>query len=151
MACSSQLWVSMTHSSSSDGRGWLGQVGLAAHSYWDHQWVTVGMFRIMRVSFVCWLDDWWLGSLDRVRVRAGHQKGPGKMTGLEFSPQHLSPGPVLLASGEEEGRDSELITKDQWFFFFNFFFISWRLITLQYCSGFCHTLKWISHGFTCLE
>ena len=22
-----------------------------------------------------------------------------------------------------------------------FFFISWRLITLQYCSGFCHTLK----------
>ena len=37
------------------------------------------------------------------------------------------------------------------FFFFNFiFFISWRLITLQYCSGFCHTLKWISHGFTCV-
>ena len=31
------------------------------------------------------------------------------------------------------------------FFFFFFFFISWRLITLQYCSGFCHTLKWISH------
>ena len=31
-----------------------------------------------------------------------------------------------------------------------FFFISWRLITLQYCSGFCHTLKWISHGFTCV-
>ena len=27
-----------------------------------------------------------------------------------------------------------------------FFFISWRLITLQYCSGFCHTLTWISHG-----
>ena len=27
-------------------------------------------------------------------------------------------------------------------FFFNFyFFISWMLITLQYCSGFCHTLK----------
>ena len=35
--------------------------------------------------------------------------------------------------------------------FFNFiFFISWRLITLQYCSGFCHTLTWISHGFTCV-
>ena len=29
-------------------------------------------------------------------------------------------------------------------------FISWRLITLQYCSGFCHTLTWISHGFTCV-
>ena len=27
-------------------------------------------------------------------------------------------------------------------FFFSFIFISWRLITLQYCSGFCHTLTW---------
>ena len=25
-------------------------------------------------------------------------------------------------------------------FFFSFIFISWRLITLQYCSRFCHTL-----------
>ena len=33
-------------------------------------------------------------------------------------------------------------------FYFLFFFISWRLITLQYCSGFCHTLTRISHGFT---
>ena len=33
-------------------------------------------------------------------------------------------------------------------FYFSFIFISWRLITLQYCSGFCHTLTWISHGFT---
>ena len=36
------------------------------------------------------------------------------------------------------------------FFFFPFIFISWRLITLQYCSGFCHTFKWISYGFTCI-
>ena len=34
-------------------------------------------------------------------------------------------------------------------FFFPFIFICWRLITLQYCSGFCHTLTRISHGFTC--
>ena len=27
-----------------------------------------------------------------------------------------------------------------YFIFFPFIFISWRLITLQYCSGFCHTL-----------
>ena len=26
------------------------------------------------------------------------------------------------------------------YLFFPFIFISWRLITLQYCSGFCHTL-----------
>ena len=35
-------------------------------------------------------------------------------------------------------------------FFFSFIFISWRLITLQYFSGFCHTLAWISHGCTCV-
>ena len=35
-------------------------------------------------------------------------------------------------------------------FFFSFIFISCRLITLQYCSGFCHTLTWTSHGFTCI-
>ena len=34
------------------------------------------------------------------------------------------------------------------FIYFSFSFISWRLITLQYCSGFCHTLTGISHGFT---
>ena len=32
--------------------------------------------------------------------------------------------------------------------FFKFIFINWRLITLQYCSGFCHTLTWISHKYT---
>ena len=31
-----------------------------------------------------------------------------------------------------------------------FFLISWRLITLQCCSGFCHTLTWISLGYTCI-
>ena len=36
-------------------------------------------------------------------------------------------------------------------FFFPLIFISWSLITLQYCSGFCHTLTWISHGFTCVS
>ena len=34
------------------------------------------------------------------------------------------------------------------FLFFSFIFISWRLITSQHCSGFCHTLTWISHGVT---
>ena len=34
--------------------------------------------------------------------------------------------------------------------FILFYLYCWRLITLQYCSGFCHTLTWISHGFTCI-
>ena len=29
-------------------------------------------------------------------------------------------------------------------------FFNWRLITLQYCGGFCHTLTWICHGCTCV-
>ena len=36
------------------------------------------------------------------------------------------------------------------FFFFSFIFISWKLITLQYCRDFCHILTLISHGFTCV-
>ena len=36
------------------------------------------------------------------------------------------------------------------FIFYLFIFISWRLITLQDCSGFSHTLTWISHGVTCI-
>ena len=45
---------------------------------------------------------------------------------------------------------------DSFFFIFYFilfiylFLISWRLITLQYCSGFCLTLTWISLGYTCI-
>ena len=36
--------------------------------------------------------------------------------------------------------------------FFSFFFLyfNWRLITLQYCGGFCHMLTWISHRCTCV-
>ena len=42
----------------------------------------------------------------------------------------------------------KLYSMEQLLFFSPFICISWRLITLQYCSGFCHTLTWISHGFT---
>ena len=31
------------------------------------------------------------------------------------------------------------------FFFFNYYYYYYF-----YCSGFCHTLKWNSHGFTCV-
>ena len=37
------------------------------------------------------------------------------------------------------------------FIFFPFIFIRWRLITLQYCSGICHTLTWISQVFLLLK
>ena len=35
--------------------------------------------------------------------------------------------------------------------FFNLFiYYIWRLITLQYCGGFCHALTWISRGCACV-
>ena len=40
--------------------------------------------------------------------------------------------------GEMQSRGGKLLL----LFFFLFIFISWRLITVQYCSGFCHTLTW---------
>ena len=35
-------------------------------------------------------------------------------------------------------------------FIFKFIYFNCRLITLQSCSGFCHTLTWISRGCTCV-
>ena len=36
------------------------------------------------------------------------------------------------------------------YFLEEFIYFNWRLITLQYCSGFCHTVTWISHGCACV-
>ena len=43
-----------------------------------------------------------------------------------------------ITSWQIEGETMEAVR--DFIFFFPFIFISWRLITLQYCSGFCHTL-----------
>ena len=50
----------------------------------------------------------------------------------------------------DKKTQTEFLNSRSWVtsFFFPFIFISWRLVTLQYCSGFCHTLTWISRGFT---
>ena len=48
---------------------------------------------------------------------------------------------------------SAVFWKCLWSFFFLIdwlIYFNWRLITLQYCSGFCHTLTCISHGCTCV-
>ena len=37
---------------------------------------------------------------------------------------------------------------DNFIIFFPVIFISWRLITLQYCSGFYHTLTWMFYFFS---
>ena len=62
----------------------------------------------------------------------------------------------LMSPALAGGYFTTSTTREDWtvhkhlHYFFSFIFISWRLITLQYCSGFCHTLTWISHGFTCV-
>ena len=61
---------------------------------------------------------------------------------------------LLLPNSQTREPDVGLRTLTFFSFFFKlinlFILISWRLITLQYCSGFCHTLTWISHGYTCI-
>ena len=56
----------------------------------------------------------------------------------------------IISRSPPMGSWSCFLLKSTYCAFFPFIFISWRLITLQYCSGFCHTLTWISHGFTCI-
>ena len=50
----------------------------------------------------------------------------------------------------ESTKRKYLLQKVAIYLFFLINYFSWRLITLQYCGGFCHTLTWISHGCTCV-
>ena len=53
-------------------------------------------------------------------------------------------------------QKSAISNKFLFYFFFRLYAIfskkkfNWRLITLQYCGGFCHTFTWISHRCTCV-
>ena len=81
---------------------------------------------------------WWQAFKDIINVkkktRRNYRKLFNKLTGLvglcNFFPlQYL---PKLFC------------------FFFGVHLLYFFLILFFYCSGFCHTLKWISHGFTCV-
>ena len=48
--------------------------------------------------------------------------------------------PGWLQSMGLQKMGHNLGTKQQQFIFFPFILIHWRLVNLQYCSGFCHTL-----------
>ena len=76
----------------------------------------------------------------------GQNTGKGSHSLLQwiFPTQGSNPGLphcscILYQLSYQEIQRSEACSL--FFFFFLFFF---------YCSGFCHTLKWISHGFTCV-
>ena len=48
--------------------------------------------------------------------------------------------PSIAAKAATRDSERPTLSITSFFLFFPFIFISWRLITLQYCSGFCHTL-----------
>ena len=48
------------------------------------------------------------------------------------------------------GTSPLFLFKNYWFIILKINLFNWRLITLQYCSGFWHTLTWLSHGHTCV-
>ena len=97
---------------------------------------------------------------------SGKNTGEGCHSLLQwiFPTQGLNPG--LLIAGRfftiwatrealYLGDKSYWITKSfsnlpRSFLLFLFVYFNWRLITLQYCGDFCHTLTWISHGCTCV-
>ena len=56
----------------------------------------------------------------------------------------------LGQKGEKRDESSFFFLFFKIYYLFIYLFISWMLITLQYCSGFCHTLTGISHGYTCI-
>ena len=58
-------------------------------------------------------------------MRLESSAGPG-----HIGPKHNRGAQILFSENRKPFED----------FFFSFIFISWRLITLQYRSGFCHTL-----------
>ena len=69
--------------------------------------------------------------------------------------QGASPQEFLLLLEDELGnilclKQEACCTVTGNLFFLEINLFNWRLIALQYCSDFCHTLTWISHGCTCV-
>ena len=92
---------------------------------------------------------WQMSQIDELSISTVFcGKSPGS-SDSKVSAYNVGDLGSILGSGRSSGEGNGNPLQYS-FFFFVFVFISWRLITLQYCSGFCHTLTWVSHGFTCI-
>ena len=114
--------------------------------------------------FLCVTFSWIVSSLRLIIIMLSVPLLPKPTVGIAFQVHFLAPGTVQskLPSIEEPWLWSRCFTEvtsltpitsqcgRDCFFCFSFIFISWRLITSQHFSGFCHTLTWISHGVTCI-
>ena len=50
--------------------------------------------------------------------------------------------------GDSVANTLSLIGRASFLFKLNLFIFSWRIVTWQYCIGFCHMSTWISHRYT---
>ena len=83
----------------------------------------------------------WLKNFQQTKVQ---EQLPSQANSIKHL-RRVNTYPSEMLSVNCRGRSTSF------FFFFSFIFIIWRLVTLQCCSGFCHTLTWISHTFTCVQ
>ena len=100
--------------------------GLGAEGKGDNRGWDGWMLSPTRRTWV-WVNSgrwWWTGRPDMLRFMELQRVGHDWVTELNWT----------------ELRE---------FLKFLFVYFTWRLITLQHCSGFCHTVTWISHGCTC--
>ena len=124
----------------------------AAWAVYDYSWRGLEQ---RRISAQNWGKGWQEPKLqltEVMRVRKGQEHlslGSSWSCGWGIKAEG---GVLEFYKRAQSASGSCLLWKQNWesFSFFPFIFISWRLITLQYCSGFCHTLTWIRHGFTCV-
>ena len=93
---------------------------------------VISLTQVSNSNLLCFLE-WQVGSLTTVP--------PGKPLYL-----YLDINYFVISVGNANFKYVPI--SNIHFYFFSVIFTNWRLITLQYCSGSCHTLTWISHGFT---
>ena len=90
----------------------------------------------------------WVRSLGQeVPWRRAWQTSPVFLPGKSHGQRSLA---GYSPWGSKESDTTEELSPSFTSFILFFICFNWRLITLQYCSGFCHPLTWISHGCTCV-
>ena len=83
------------------------------------------------------------------RVQLCGLEPPQAPLSTEFSRQeYWSCHTLLQGIFPTQGSNLCLLHFRQISFLKKLIYFNWRLITLQYCGVFCHTLTWISHGCT---
>ena len=90
------------------------------------------------------LTNSFLNVFTKRKVRLFHQK-PFFLCCCCFSSE--SPLKMIIFFQCSTATDCKYRDKD----IFLIYLLIWRLIALQYCGGFCHTLTWISHTCTCVS